>query len=73
MMHAFISSKGRHHPHQGHKANNAALCDWAGESQDKLYIIHKHFNHYLGVCTSVIAIYRLVYELLLLSYCYTFV
>jgi hypothetical protein len=54
-------------------ADNAALYDWVSESQNKLRIVHKHFNHYLGVCTSVIAIYRLVYELLLLSYCYKIV
>jgi hypothetical protein len=30
-------------------ADNAAPCDRAGESQDKLRIVHKHFEHYLGV------------------------
>jgi hypothetical protein len=30
-------------------ADNVALCDWASESQDKLRIIHKYFEHYLGV------------------------
>jgi hypothetical protein len=49
MMHEFISPKGKYHPHQGHMADNAALCDWAGESQDKLHIVHKHFKHYQGV------------------------
>jgi hypothetical protein len=49
MMHEFISPKGRYHPQQGHMTDNAALCDWAGESQDKLHIIHKHFDHDLGV------------------------
>jgi hypothetical protein len=49
MMHEFISSKGRYHLDNGHMADNVALCDWAGESQDKLRIIHKHFEHYLGV------------------------
>jgi hypothetical protein len=38
MMHEFIWAKGRYHPHQGHGADNAALCDWAGESQDKLHM-----------------------------------
>jgi hypothetical protein len=54
-------------------ADNAALSDWDCVSQDKLRIVHKYFDHYLGVWTSIIAIYILVYELLLLSYCYTFV
>jgi hypothetical protein len=49
MMHEFISPKGRYHPDNGHMADNAALCHWAGESQDKLRIVHKHFEHYLGV------------------------
>jgi hypothetical protein len=49
MMHEFISPKGRYRPHKGHMADNAALCDWAGESQDKLCIVDKHFDHYLGV------------------------
>jgi hypothetical protein len=49
MMHEFISSKGRYHPDNGHMVDNAALCHWTGESQDKLHIIHKHFEHYLGV------------------------
>jgi hypothetical protein len=60
-------------PINGHMTDNAALCDWAGESQDKLHIIHQHFEHYLGVWTYVMVIYRLVYELLSLSYCYIFV
>jgi hypothetical protein len=49
MMHEFISPKCRYHLDNGHIANNVALCDWAGESQDKLRIVHKHFEHYLGV------------------------
>jgi hypothetical protein len=49
MMHEFISPKGKYHPDNGHMANNAALCDRAGESQDKLGIVHTHFEHYLGV------------------------
>jgi hypothetical protein len=73
MIYEFISPKGRYHPDNSHMADNAALCDWAGESQDKLRIVHKYFEHYLGVQTSVMVIYRLVYELLSLSYCYTFV
>jgi hypothetical protein len=73
MMHEFISSKGMYHPDNDHMADNVVLCDWTGESQDKLHIVHTHFEHYLGVSTSVIFIYRLVYELLSLSYCYIFV
>jgi hypothetical protein len=73
MMHEFISPKGRCHLDNGYMADNVALCDWAGESQDKLRIVHTHFKHYLGVWTSVMIIYRLVYELLSLSYCYIFV
>jgi hypothetical protein len=57
MMHEFISPKGRYHPDNGHMADNAALCHWAGESQDKLRLVHKHFEHYLGVQTSVMVIY----------------
>jgi hypothetical protein len=49
MMHEFMSHKGRYHPDNGHMADNAVLCHWAGESQDKLRIVHKHFEHYLGV------------------------
>jgi hypothetical protein len=49
MMHEFISSKGRYHPDNVHMADNAALCDWTSESQDKLRIVHTHFEHYLGV------------------------
>jgi hypothetical protein len=49
MMHEVISPKGRYHPDNGHMDDNAAPCDWAGESQDKLRIIHKYFEHYLGV------------------------
>jgi hypothetical protein len=73
MMHEFILPKGRYHPNNGHMIDNATLCDWTSESQDKLHIIHQHFEHYRGVWTSVMAIYRLVYELMSLSYCYTFV
>jgi hypothetical protein len=49
MMHEFISPKGRYHLDNGHMADNVALCDWAGESQDKMRIVHQHFEHYLGV------------------------
>jgi hypothetical protein len=49
MMHELISPKGRYHSDNGHMADNAALCLWAGESQDKLHIIYKYFEHYLGV------------------------
>jgi hypothetical protein len=48
MMHEFISPKGRYHPDNGHMADNVVLWHWAGESQDKLRIVHKHFEHYLG-------------------------
>jgi hypothetical protein len=72
-IHEFISPKCRYHPDIGNMADNAALCDWASESQDNLRIVYKHFEHYLVVLTSLMVIYRLVYELLSLSYCYTFV
>jgi hypothetical protein len=49
MMHEFISHKGMYHPDNGHMADNVALCNWAGESQDKMCIVHKHFEHYLGI------------------------
>jgi hypothetical protein len=74
MTHEFISPKGRYHNDNGHMADNLALCDWAFESQIKLCIVRDHFEHYLGGSWSfVIVIYRLVYELLSLSYYYTFV
>jgi hypothetical protein len=41
--------KDRYHNDNGHMANNHALCDWAGESQNKLCIVHNHFEHYRGV------------------------
>jgi hypothetical protein len=50
MMHEFISHKGKYHPHHGHMADNAALCDEAGVSQDKLCIVHDHFEHYIDQC-----------------------
>jgi hypothetical protein len=50
MMHEFITPKGRYHPHHGHMSANVALCDWDGESQDKLHIVHNHFKHYLDQC-----------------------
>jgi hypothetical protein len=49
MMHEFISPKGRYHEDGGHIADNPALCDWAGESQNKLHIVKEHFEHYLAV------------------------
>jgi hypothetical protein len=49
MMHEFISSKGRYHQDNDHIADNLAPCDWAGESQSKLYIVKEHFEHYLTV------------------------
>jgi hypothetical protein len=49
MMHEFISAKCRYRPDNGHMTDNAALFDWAGESQDKLHIVHDLFKHYLGV------------------------
>jgi hypothetical protein len=49
MMHEFILHKGRYQLDNGHMVDNAALCDWTGESQDKLNIVHKHFEHYLHV------------------------
>jgi hypothetical protein len=76
MMHEFLAPKGRYHPHHGHMADNSALCDWVCVSQDKLRIIHDHFEHYLNsyyFYEFLLLSYRMVYELLLLSYCYTFV
>jgi hypothetical protein len=49
MMHEFILPKDRYHPDNGHMADNATLWHWVGESQDKLRIVHKYFEHYLGV------------------------
>jgi hypothetical protein len=49
MKHDIISPKGRYHPDNGHMADNAALCDWVGESQDKLCIVWQYFKNYLGV------------------------
>jgi hypothetical protein len=49
MMHEFISPKGRSHKDNGHMADNDVLCDWAGESQEKLHIVRQYFEHYLGV------------------------
>jgi hypothetical protein len=57
MMHEFILPKGRYHQNNGHMADNAALCDWAVESQAKMHIVHDNFEHYLGVWTSVMVIY----------------
>jgi hypothetical protein len=57
MMHEFILPKGRYHPDNCHMADNASLWHWVGESQDKLRIVHKHFEHYLSVWTSVMVIY----------------
>jgi hypothetical protein len=73
MMHDFISSKGRYHQDSGHMTDNPALCNWSGESHSKLRIVKEHFEHYIAVWSSVMVTYRLVYELLSLSYCYTFV
>jgi hypothetical protein len=73
MMHEFISPKGRYHQDSGHIADNPALCDYASESQSKLHIVKEYFEYYLAVWTYVMVIYRLVYELLSLSYCYIFV
>jgi hypothetical protein len=49
MMDEFISPKGRYHNDSGHMADNPILCDWVGESQSKLRIVHDHLEHYLGV------------------------
>jgi hypothetical protein len=49
MMDEFILPKGRYHLDNGDMADNATLCDWASESQDKLCIVHKYFDHNLGV------------------------
>jgi hypothetical protein len=43
------SPKGTYHNDSGHMADYPAQCDWAGESQSKLRIVHDHFKHYLGV------------------------
>jgi hypothetical protein len=40
-MNEFISSKGRYQPDNDHMTDNAALCDWADESQNKLRIVNK--------------------------------
>jgi hypothetical protein len=48
MMHE-ISLKDSYHSDNGNMADNAALYDWVGETQDKLRIVLKHFEHYLGV------------------------
>jgi hypothetical protein len=61
MMHHFISPKGLYQQKPGHMVDNVVLCDWAGEGQDKLCIVHEHFLHYLKYS-------RLVYELLLYIY-----
>jgi hypothetical protein len=45
MMHEFISPKGRYHADNGHMADNATLCDWVGESQEKLHIVRQYFEH----------------------------
>jgi hypothetical protein len=60
-------------PRQWPHANNLAQCDLCGELQSKLSIVKEHYEHYLALLTSIIVIYRLVYQLLSLSYCYTFV
>jgi hypothetical protein len=49
MMHEFISPKGRYHQDSGYMADNAALCNWAGESKSKLCIVKEHFEHFLAV------------------------
>jgi hypothetical protein len=72
MMHEFILPKDMYHQDSGNMADNPTLCDWSGESQSKLHIVKEYSEHYLAVWTSVMVIYRLVYELLSLSYCYTF-
>jgi hypothetical protein len=47
MMHQFISPKSLYQQKPGHMVDNAALCNWAGEGQDTLGIVHEHFLHYL--------------------------
>jgi hypothetical protein len=73
MIHESILPKGRYYQDSGHMVDNPGLCDWFGESQSMLRIVKEHFKNYVVVWTSVMVIYRLVYELLSLSYCYTFV
>jgi hypothetical protein len=75
MMHEFISPKGRYHPDNSHMADNAALCHCIGESQDKLRIVHKHFEHYLGAWTSIMVIYgvRTSVIVILLYICVMFI
>jgi hypothetical protein len=73
MMHEIISSKGRYHQDSGHMEGNPTLCDWSSESHSKLRILKEHFEHYVAIWTSVMVTNRLVYELLSLSYCYTFI
>jgi hypothetical protein len=57
-MHHFILPKGLYHQ-PGHMADNADLCDWAGTGQEKLCIVHDHFQYYLNSS---------MYEFLLSSY-----
>jgi hypothetical protein len=47
MMHQFILPKGLYQQNLGLLSDNAALCNWAGEGQDMLRIVHEHFLHYL--------------------------
>jgi hypothetical protein len=47
MMHQFISPKGLYQQKPTLMSDNAALCDWAGEGQDMLRIVHEHFLHYI--------------------------
>jgi hypothetical protein len=54
----------RYHQDSGHMVDNTALCDWSNESQSKLHIVKEHFEHYLAVWSSIMVIYRSVYEIL---------
>jgi hypothetical protein len=47
MMSHFISPEGLYHQH-AHMAENVDLCDWARTRQEKMCIVHDHFEHYLN-------------------------
>jgi hypothetical protein len=46
-MRHFISLESLYHQ-PGHMAEYTDLCDWAVSGQDKLRIVHNHFEHYLN-------------------------
>jgi hypothetical protein len=66
MMHIFISTRGKYHK-PCHMAGCADLCDWCNDEQSKLRQVHDHFKYFDNISS-----YRLVYELLILAYCYIY-